>query len=68
MALGIDVPVFGRAAIGNADLPRMLTGGIGTTPLAPPWSRTHLESQAVSPRFIAYLERFDRLVEGGAVR
>jgi 2,4-dienoyl-CoA reductase-like NADH-dependent reductase (Old Yellow Enzyme family) len=69
MALGADVPVFGRAAIGNADLPRMLTGGPEAgAPLPPPWTREHLLAQDVSARFVAYLERFDRLVEGAAGR
>lgn len=70
MALGVDVPAFGRAAIGNPELPRMLTDA-GSTELAlapPPWSREHLAASDVSPRFIAYLERFDRLVEGAPPR
>ena len=70
VALGVDVPTFGRAAIGNADLPRTLASpsGAALAFVPPPWSREHLAAQNVSPRFVGYLERFDRLVEGAPPR
>lgn len=57
---GADLVALGRSAIGNPDWPR--DAATGRAPTRPPFSHEHLASVDVSPRFVAYLERFRDLV------
>jgi 2,4-dienoyl-CoA reductase-like NADH-dependent reductase (Old Yellow Enzyme family) len=63
-AAGVDVVALGRVAIGNPDWPR-LAPTEGWTPVRPPYSPAHLRSVAVSDDFLAYIEPFPGMVEGG---
>ncbi len=61
---GVDLPILGKAAIGNPDWPRHFTTA-GWAPVRPPWTVRHLEESAVGPAFLDYLRRFPGLVEDG---
>jgi 2,4-dienoyl-CoA reductase-like NADH-dependent reductase (Old Yellow Enzyme family) len=64
-AVGVDVAVLGKAAIGNPDWPH-LARQPGFEPSRPPWSAAQLTSLDVSEAFVTYLRRFDGLVTDGA--
>jgi 2,4-dienoyl-CoA reductase-like NADH-dependent reductase (Old Yellow Enzyme family) len=62
---GVDVVVVGKAGIRHPDWPVRVREP-AFVPAPTPWARADLDAVAVSPRFLAYLQRFPGLVEGGA--
>jgi len=62
-ALGVDVVVLGKVAIGNPDWPRDVLEA-GEEPQRPPFSQAILDEGAIGPAFRSYLARFRGLIEG----
>lgn len=61
MAQGADFVGVARAGIGHHNWPACLQEG-ATAPSRPPFSRSHLSHQALSPTFIEYMRRWDGFV------
>lgn len=63
LELGADMVALGRAGIVNPDLPRACEDA-AWTPRRPPLTPEEYAARDVSPRFLAYLRRFDGMVAG----
>lgn len=61
---GVDWIMLGRAAILHHDFPNRYARDSGFEPVATPVTRSHLESEGLSERFVDYMSSWAGFVEG----
>ena len=59
---GVDWSMLGRAAIIHHDFPNRYETNPRFKALMPPVSRTHLEGEGLSPKFLEYMARWDGFI------